>query len=63
MGKMGVLAILDDESSFPKATDSTFVEKLHKQFEKLPFYTKPKTSTVDVFTITHYAGQVRKDQM
>ena len=49
---------MDDESSFPKATDTTFVEKLHKQFEKLPFYTKPKTSTVDLFTISHYAGQV-----
>ena len=58
MGKFGVLAILDDESSFPKATDSTFVEKLHKQFEKLPFYAKPKMGNLDMFTVSHYAGQV-----
>jgi len=56
---IGVLGLLDEESSFPKATDTTFVQKLHKHFEKLPFYRKPKTTVTDYFTICHYAGEVR----
>ncbi|KAM8842886.1 myosin-10 isoform 1-T1 [Synchiropus picturatus] len=55
----GVLALLDEECWFPKATDRTFVEKLtqeqgtHTKFQK-PRQLKDKAD----FCIIHYAGKV-----
>ncbi|XP_029431984.1 myosin-11 isoform X3 [Rhinatrema bivittatum] len=55
----GVLALLDEECWFPKATDISFVEKLcqeqgnHCKFQK-PKQLKDKT----LFTLVHYAGKV-----
>ncbi|NXI46378.1 MYH10 protein, partial [Galbula dea] len=55
----GVLALLDEECWFPKATDKTFVEKLvqeqgtHSKFQK-PRQLKDKAD----FCIIHYAGKV-----
>uniref|UniRef100_A0A452I2Y5 Uncharacterized protein n=1 Tax=Gopherus agassizii TaxID=38772 RepID=A0A452I2Y5_9SAUR len=55
----GVLALLDEECWFPKATDTSFVEKLcqeqgsHAKFQK-PKQLKDKTE----FSIIHYAGRV-----
>lgn len=55
----GVLALLDEECWFPKATDTSFVEKLcqeqgnHTKFQK-PKQLKDKTE----FSIIHYAGKV-----
>ncbi|KAM3845391.1 myosin-10 isoform 1-T1 [Vipera latastei] len=55
----GVLALLDEECWFPKATDKTFVEKLvqeqgtHSKFQK-PRQLKDKAD----FCIIHYAGRV-----
>uniref|UniRef100_A0A671TJU8 Myosin, heavy chain 10, non-muscle n=1 Tax=Sparus aurata TaxID=8175 RepID=A0A671TJU8_SPAAU len=55
----GVLALLDEECWFPKATDKTFVEKLiqeqgtHTKFQK-PRQLKDKAD----FCIIHYAGKV-----
>lgn len=60
MGTPGILVLLDEESTFPKASDAIFVQKLHMQSEKLPFYAKPKSSASNVFIISHYAGQVWK---
>lgn len=54
---MGLLALLDEESRFPKATDGTLVEKFHRNV-KASCYSKPKSNDL-VFTIQHYAGQVR----
>ena len=31
--KLGVLSLLDEESRFPKGTDQTLLEKLHKAHE------------------------------
>lgn len=56
----GVLALLDEECWFPKATDKTFVEKLvqeqgsHSKFQK-PRQLKDRAD----FCIIHYAGKVR----
>lgn len=56
----GVLALLDEECWFPKATDKTFVDKLiqeqgtHTKFQK-PRQLKDKAD----FCIIHYAGKVR----
>ncbi|KAG8548587.1 hypothetical protein GDO81_024872 [Engystomops pustulosus] len=55
----GVLALLDEECWFPKATDKTFVDKLvqeqgtHSKFQK-PRQLKDKAD----FCIIHYAGRV-----
>uniref|UniRef100_A0A7N6A413 Myosin, heavy chain 11a, smooth muscle n=1 Tax=Anabas testudineus TaxID=64144 RepID=A0A7N6A413_ANATE len=55
----GILALLDEECWFPKATDVSFVEKLmntqgnHMKFAK-PKQLKDKTE----FSILHYAGKV-----
>uniref|UniRef100_A0A3Q3KGZ6 Myosin, heavy chain 10, non-muscle n=1 Tax=Monopterus albus TaxID=43700 RepID=A0A3Q3KGZ6_MONAL len=55
----GVLALLDEECWFPKATDKTFIEKLiqeqgtHTKFQK-PRQLKDKAD----FCIIHYAGRV-----
>uniref|UniRef100_A0A671WHM6 Myosin, heavy chain 11a, smooth muscle n=1 Tax=Sparus aurata TaxID=8175 RepID=A0A671WHM6_SPAAU len=55
----GILALLDEECWFPKATDVSFVEKLmntqgnHIKFAK-PKQLKDKTE----FSILHYAGKV-----
>ncbi|XP_060082703.1 unconventional myosin-XVI-like [Ylistrum balloti] len=60
----GILAILDEESSFPKATDSSLATKLHqgpgKKFQDV--YKTPKDMGV-VFTVVHYAGAVSYDLM
>ncbi|XP_078345595.1 myosin-IIIb-like isoform X2 [Oculina patagonica] len=58
---IGILALLDEESRFPKATDSTLVEKFHKNIEG-PFYERPKENDVyPSFVIVHYAGRVKYD--
>ncbi|XP_029545157.1 myosin-10 isoform X5 [Salmo trutta] len=55
----GVLALLDEECWFPKATDKTFIDKLvqeqgtHSKFQK-PRQLKDKAD----FCIIHYAGKV-----
>lgn len=56
----GLLMILDEESSFPKATDGTLVGKFHGSFSKSKDYEKPKGNE-DVFSVKHYAGVVRYD--
>jgi hypothetical protein len=40
----GIIAILDEETRFPKATDITFLEKCHTNFAKNEHYEKPKLS-------------------
>merc|ERR1711988_668137 len=57
---MGVWAILEEESLFPKATDKSFEEKLKASLGKLPIFLKPqsKTDKNAHFGISHYAGIV-----
>ena len=59
---MGILALLDEECLFPKASDKTYVEKLHKNHDgKTQNFIKPsfksKGTQVD-FELAHYAGTV-----
>merc|ERR1712170_40778 len=57
---MGLWAILEEESLFPKATDKSFEEKLKASLGKLPIFLKPasKTDKNAHFGISHYAGIV-----
>ncbi|XP_041847908.1 unconventional myosin-X [Melanotaenia boesemani] len=58
--KLGLLALMNEESHFPKATDYTLLEKLHSQHSKNPFYVKPRVA-VHYFGVRHYAGEVVYD--
>ena len=58
---LGILAILEEESLFPKATDKTFEEKLKANLlGKCPSFAKAihKTDKNANFAIIHYAGTV-----
>merc|ERR1719460_3301070 len=57
---MGLWAILEEESLFPKATDKSFEEKLKASLGKLPIFLKPasKTDKNAHFGVSHYAGIV-----
>ena len=58
---MGVWAILEEETLFPKSSDKTFEDKLKSQLlGKAPPFAKPqsKTDKNAHFAIIHYAGTV-----
>ncbi|KAG8550171.1 hypothetical protein GDO81_027959 [Engystomops pustulosus] len=55
--KLGLLALINEESRFPKGTDFTLLEKLHNQHANNPHYVKPRV-TENQFGIKHYAGEV-----
>jgi myosin heavy subunit len=65
----GVLALLDEQSVFPNATDTTLITKLHTHFggtgakaKKHPKYEEPRFSDKSLnFGIYHYAGTVSYD--
>ncbi|XP_078286552.1 myosin-9 isoform X2 [Rhinoraja longicauda] len=55
----GILALLDEECWFPKATDKTFVEKVVQEQGTHPKFQKPKQLKDKAdFCIMHYAGKV-----
>merc|ERR1712042_163535 len=59
---MGIFAMLEEECIVPKATDQTYLAKLHKQHEKSRAYTKPSAKQSKQgggdFILHHYAGSV-----
>ena len=60
---MGVFAILEEECIVPKATDMTFLQKLHNNHDgKHPKYAKPRIAGKGAanhhFEVAHYAGTV-----
>uniref|UniRef100_A0A3B5A2U5 Unconventional myosin-X-like n=1 Tax=Stegastes partitus TaxID=144197 RepID=A0A3B5A2U5_9TELE len=58
--KLGMLALINEESRFPKGTDYTLLEKLHSRHATNPYYVKPRV-TDHQFGIKHYAGEVLYD--
>ncbi|XP_068957507.1 unconventional myosin-X [Petaurus breviceps papuanus] len=58
--KLGLLALINEESHFPQATDTTLLEKLHAQHAHNHFYVKPRVA-VNNFGVKHYAGEVQYD--
>uniref|UniRef100_A0A8D3AFU5 Unconventional myosin-X-like n=2 Tax=Scophthalmus maximus TaxID=52904 RepID=A0A8D3AFU5_SCOMX len=58
--KLGMLALINEESRFPKGTDYTLLEKLHSRHATNLYYVKPRV-TDHQFGIKHYAGEVLYD--
>lgn len=56
--KGGILSVLDEEVSMPKATDQTFLNKVFKAHEKHARLIVPKISGGGKFGIRHFAGDV-----
>lgn len=59
-GKLGVLALLDEESRLPSGSDASFLQKLNSQLLKpanKAVFKKPRFGNSS-FTITHYALNV-----
>ncbi|KRT81983.1 Myosin head, partial [Oryctes borbonicus] len=54
---VGILHLLDDESNFPKASDSSFLEKCHYNHALNENYCRPRVGGRE-FGIRHFAGQV-----
>ncbi|XP_037112079.1 myosin-11-like [Syngnathus acus] len=55
----GILALLDEECWFPKATDVSFVDKLMNTHANHVKFAKPKQHKDKLmFTVVHYAGKV-----
>ncbi|XP_067859326.1 myosin-11-like isoform X3 [Heptranchias perlo] len=55
----GILALLDEECWFPKATDKSFVEKVVQELGNNSKFSKPKQlKDKGDFCIVHYAGKV-----
>ncbi|XP_077387392.1 myosin-14-like isoform X1 [Festucalex cinctus] len=55
----GILALLDEECWFPKATDISFVDKLLSTHASHVKFAKPKQHKDKLmFTVVHYAGKV-----
>ena len=59
---MGIFSILEEECMFPKASDTTFKNKLYDQhLGKTKAFEKPKPAKGKVeahFSLVHYAGTV-----
>ncbi|XP_050666235.1 myosin-IIIb-like isoform X2 [Leptidea sinapis] len=53
---MGLLALLDEESRFPRSTDRSLIEKFHRNI-KSKHYVRPKSDAV-CFAVHHFAGRV-----
>eukprot|EP00667_Euglena_gracilis_P000812 EG_transcript_812 len=53
----GIFSLLDEESSFPKATDDTFAAKVYEQCAGHPDFARPRIAQ-PTFTVHHYAGPV-----
>ncbi|XP_036395372.1 myosin-10 isoform X1 [Megalops cyprinoides] len=55
----GVLALLDEECWFPRATDRSFVDKLSAEQGSHPKFHRPRQPRQEAdFSILHYAGKV-----
>lgn len=58
---MNIMALINEETIFPKGTDTTLVAKLHSAHENKSIYMKPKYENSNLFGIQHYAGGVFYD--
>ncbi|XP_078420756.1 unconventional myosin-VIIa-like [Cetorhinus maximus] len=55
---MSIISLIDEESKFPKGTDTTLLNKLNNHHSKSMIYIPPMSSHDTTFGITHFAGVV-----
>lgn len=55
---MGILALLDEECFFPKATDKSYIDKLNNSHSVHPKFCKSEFRDKADFAVIHYAGRV-----
>ncbi|XP_072303122.1 unconventional myosin-VIIa-like [Eucyclogobius newberryi] len=55
---LNIIALIDEESKFPKGTDATMLYKLNSQHKQNSYYITPKNSYETQFGIQHFAGVV-----
>ncbi|XP_039985647.1 unconventional myosin-VIIa isoform X1 [Xiphias gladius] len=58
---MNMLALIDEESNFPKGTDITLLQKINQVHGKGEIYIPPKNNYESQFGIQHFAGVVYYD--
>ncbi|BFZ06054.1 hypothetical protein BsWGS_09093 [Bradybaena similaris] len=58
---MNILALIDEESMFPKGTDESMLSKLHQFHGSHQNYVKPKSAVSHMFGLNHFAGVVFYD--
>jgi len=61
MKPLNILALVDEESRFPRGTDATLLAKQHQQHGSNPNYRRPKSEMKLSFGINHFAGVVFYD--
>ncbi|XP_038549606.1 myosin VIIAa isoform X1 [Micropterus salmoides] len=55
---MNIISLIDEESKFPKGTDTTMLNKLNFQHKLNTYYIPPKNTHETQFGIQHFAGVV-----
>nr|XP_029708948.1 myosin-VIIa-like isoform X1 [Aedes albopictus] len=58
MKSLHIMALIDEETRFPKGTDITMLSKLHSNHGTKTIYRKPKYDNVPSFGVQHFAGTV-----
>ncbi|XP_026160766.1 unconventional myosin-VIIa [Mastacembelus armatus] len=58
---LNMLALIDEESNFPKGTDTTMLQKMDQVHGKGDIYISPKNNYETQFGIRHFAGVVYYD--
>ncbi|XP_062547434.1 myosin-VIIa-like isoform X2 [Armigeres subalbatus] len=58
MKTLHIMALIDEETRFPKGTDVTMLSKLHATHGSKRIYLKPKYDNVPSFGVQHFAGTV-----
>ncbi|XP_045024997.1 myosin-VIIa isoform X1 [Daphnia magna] len=59
--QMNIMALIDEESKFPKGTDQTMLAKLNKTHGSNKNYVKPRSDLQASFGFNHFAGVVFYD--
>uniref|UniRef100_A0A8C4S7H9 Myosin VIIB n=1 Tax=Erpetoichthys calabaricus TaxID=27687 RepID=A0A8C4S7H9_ERPCA len=58
---LNIIALIEEESHFPKGTDGTLLNKMNQVHSKTNIYLPPKSSHDTQFGIRHFAGVVYYD--
>ena len=58
---LNLMSLIDEESKFPKGSDQTLLNKLHRGHSNNRNYLKPKSDINTSFGLNHFAGVVFYD--